>query len=300
LPHTRGSASETEQDGFYAQWRFGLADPLTIVVGARASDFRVRSRNIPPAAPTAWVAGNSADDEITPYGGIVYDLNAWLSLYASYSTIFIPQSTLLKADSSSLDPRTGRQYEVGSKADFFDRRLTASVAVFNLRDVNRSLSDVRNPGFYLNAGEVESKGWEAQISGSPAAGYEVQAGYARGDNRYRVAAPNQQGLQLSLFEPRHSWKLWGVRRFQRPDQAGLTLGLGVNAQSGIRVEPNRAQGGYAVVSALVGYRFDPHVEVDLNLRNVFDKTYYPRLGGTNSYNTYGEPASFSLSLRATL
>src|SRR5262249_12882317 len=152
-------------------------------------------------------------------------------------------------------------------------RLTASVAIFNLRDRNRPLSDAAHPGFYVPAGEVESKGWEVQISGSPAPGYEVQAGYARLDTKFLTASASQQGTQFDLLEPRHSWKVWGVRRFQQQEQTGVTLGLGVNIQSGMRVDPNRGEGGYTVANALVGYRFGPRVAIDLNASNLLDKVY---------------------------
>ena len=40
------------------------------------------------------------------------------------------------------------------------------------------------------------------------------------------------------------------------------------------------------------------VKFQLNVKNLFDRTYYTRLGGTNTYNTYGDPRNFQLTLRA--
>jgi outer membrane receptor for ferric coprogen and ferric-rhodotorulic acid len=188
---------------------------------------------------------------------------------------------------------------MGAKADFFDGRLSASVAVFNLRDQNRPLSDTAHPGFVIPAGEVESQGWEAQVSGSPARGYEVQAGYARLDTEYLKANPNQQGLQFDLLEPRHSWKVWGVHRFEER-LSGLTVGLGFNTQSGIRFDPKRGQGGFTVANAMLGYRLGEHATLDFNVSNLLDKVYYSRFGGTNSYNTFAEPRNYSLTFRARL
>lgn len=299
LPYNEGGLTETGQSGVYAQARFSVADPLTLVVGGRLSDFHSRSRSQPPGPPTAWRPTNRADDEFTPYGGVVYDVNRLVSLYASYSSIFVPQSTQRKVDGESLEPRIGRQYEIGSKADFFGGRLSASVAVFNLRDRNRPLSDTAHPGFVVPAGEVESKGWEAQVSGSPAPGYEVQAGYARLDTEYLKANPNQQGLQFDLLEPRHSWKVWAIHRFQER-LSGLTVGLGFSTQSGIRVDPKRGEGGFTVANAMLGYRIGEHASLDFNVSNLFDKVYYTRFGGTNSYNTFGEPRNYSLTVRVKL
>jgi outer membrane receptor for ferric coprogen and ferric-rhodotorulic acid len=299
LPYNEGGETKTLQRGFYAQARVSVTDPLTIVGGARYSDFDIRSRNIAPSVPSAWKQGNKDENKLTPYGGVVYDLTRQISLYTSYSETFIPQSTLLKADRSALDPREGRQYELGSKGEFLDGRLNASVAIFKLRDRNRPLSDSAHPGFYVSAGEVESKGWEAELSGSPAPGYEVQAGYTRLDTQYLTATPAQQGQIFDALEPRHSWKVWAVRRFREREAAGVTLGLGFNTQSGITSTPLRSEGGFTVASALLRYRVSGHLDVDFNANNLLDKVYYSRLGGSNLYNTYGDPRDYSVTVRAS-
>lgn len=302
LPYNLGAETETKQSGWYGQLRLSVADPLTVIAGARVSDFRVRTRNVPPAAPTPWVtSANKTDDEVTPYAGAVFDLNKQISLYASYSDIFIPQ-TQNKTGGGTLDPRVGKQHEIGSKGEFFDGRLTASLAIFKLRDENRAFADPNNIGFFLNAGEVESKGWEAEIAGSPAPGWDIQAGYTRLDTKY-LKDRNNQGLPLTTWEPKHTLKLWGVRRFGSGPLAGLSVGLGANllseTEAGTGTSAIRRQGGYAVVNALLSYRIDRHFTVALNANNLLDKTYYTRLGGTNTYNTYGEPRNFTLSLRAS-
>lgn len=292
--YDEGGTTETRQSGFYAQSRISLTDPLTMVAGARFGDFNVRSRTLPPATATVWRQGDDVDDELTPHGGIIYDIRPWMSVYGSYDNTFVSQSTSRRVDGSSLEPRTGRQFEIGVKAEVIDGRLNASLAAFDLRDRHRSLRDVANPGFFITAGEVATKGWEIEITGNPGAGFELQAGYARLDTKYLTALPAQQGQRFSVFEPKHSWRLWAVRRFEA---SGLTIGAGCNGQSDIEFDTPRRQGGYAVVNAMAGYQMSPHWSLNLNATNLLDKTYYARLGGTNSYNTYGEPRSYSLTLR---
>lgn len=301
LAHTLGSETETRQSGFYGQLRLRVTEPLTVVAGARVSDFSVRSRNVPPATPTVWTTNaNKTDGEVTPYAAAVFDVSERISLYASYSDIFVPQSQD-RSGGGTLDPRVGRQYEIGSKGEFFDGRLMASIALFDLRDENRAFQDPDNPGFFLNMGEVESRGWEAEVTGSPAPGWDIQAGYTRLDTEY-VRDRNNEGLPFTTWEPRHTFKLWGVRRFANGLLEGLSVGLGVNAVSsstaGTGTSSVRRQGGYAITNALLSYRIDEHFTLALNLNNLFDRTYYTRLGGLNTYNTYGEPFNFALTLRA--
>lgn len=298
LPYDLGSKTQTWQSGFYGQLRLSIADPFTLIVGARASDYRSRSRAT--TAPEPWsTSAAKAKGHVTPYASAVFDVNKQFSLYASYSDIFVPQSSP-KNGGGVLDPRVGAQYEVGAKAEFFDGRLIASLALFNLRDKNRAFADPDNPGFYLNRGEVESEGWEAEIAGSPAPGWDIQTGYTRLDAQYRKDS-NNQGLPFDTWEPKHTFKFWGVRRFERGALSGLSLGLGVNAMSGSKAgngsSAMRSQSAYAVVDAFLAYRITRSLTLAFNANNLFDRTYYTRLGGTNTYNSYGAPRNFTLTLR---
>lgn len=301
LPYNRGTESQTRQSGVYGQVRLSLSDPLTLLLGGRFSKFETRSRNIAPGVPTAWVVGKAAaSDEFTPYAGLVYVLNKNVSLYASRASIFVPQ-TQSKVNGETLDPREGRQYEAGVKTEFYNGALNASLALFNLRDTNRSFADPNNTGFYINAGEVESKGWEFEVVGQPWQGYNLQLGYSRQDTVYLKDAANA-GLPFQTWQPRHTLKAWGTRQFSQGVANGLTLGLGATAASDSKAGNGssslRSQGGYAVVNALVSYRVSPRTTVALNLNNLFDRTYYTRLGGLNTYNSYGDPRNASLTLRS--
>lgn len=296
--YNSGSLSETRQHGVYGQLRLKPADPLTVVLGGRLSTFNDRSRSVAPSTPTDWSQGARASQHFTPSAAVLYDIVPALTLYSSYSSIFIPQ-TQLRSDGGTIDPREGRQYEVGAKATLLDGRLNASASVFDLRDRNRAF--LKDDGFYLNAGEVQSKGWELEVAGRPAAGYEIQAGYARLDSKY-LKDKNNEGLPFNTWDPRNSLKLWGLRRFTEGPAEGLDAGLGVIAvsgsQSGTGSAAVRRQGGYAVLNALLAYRVNKTFSVQLNANNLLDRTYYTRLGGLNTYNSYGEPRSFALTLRA--
>jgi len=298
LPYNLGGASRTTQSGIYSQLSFKAADPLTLIVGGRLSDFNAETRSIAPSTPTAWQQGAKANDEFTPYGGLVYDVNKNISLYASIASIFIPQ-TNLTSSGDMLRPRVGRQWEIGSKGEFLDKKLIASIALFNLRDKNRPMVDSAAPDYYVASGEVESSGWEVEISGSPAPGYQLQAGYTRLDTKY-LKDSDDQGLVFDTWEPRHTLKLWGTKKFQDDLLRGLTLGLGANVMSGTSAGTGtsavRSQGGFTVVNAMASYKITPKTTLALNANNLLDKVYYTRLGGTNTYNTYGDPRNFTLTL----
>jgi len=277
---------------------------VTLVLGGRATNFKAKSRNVSPSTQSAWRDGAQANNQFTPYGGLIVDVTRQISLYGSYADIFVPQ-TQLKADGNALDPRVGKQYEVGSKGEFFDGRLNASLAFFNIRDKNRAYRDPAYPAastpYYLNAGEIESKGWEAEVSGSPMAGLELMAGYTRLETRY-LSDRTLQGKEYSIQSPRDSLKLWANYRFNQDSLRGLNLGLGTIVSSGAgSSRGNRnveTQGGYAVVNALVGYQIDKNYSVSLAANNLFDRNYYATVGTFTAYNFYGEPRNLMLTFRA--
>jgi outer membrane receptor for ferric coprogen and ferric-rhodotorulic acid len=310
-PYTSGSASDSDQSGYYGQLRLRLANPLTVIIGARVTDYRQRSRSVPPSAPTSWeTSTNKTNDEVTPYAGVIFDINRQISLYASYSDIFAPQ-TNEKIDGSVLEPRVGAQYEIGSKAEFFDGRLIASLAFFNLREKNRPFLDPASPPgywYYLPLGETESKGWEIEVSGSPAPGWNLQAGYTQLEATIQKASESYypKGWPIDGLQPKRSFKFWGVRHFQGGPLKGLDVGLGVNYTGKTKYLNNwtpannqlRTADSYVVADAFLSYRFNKNLSLSLNINNLFDKTYYARIGGTGGFNIYGEPRNFLLTLRA--
>ncbi|WAH61788.1 TonB-dependent receptor (plasmid) [Pseudomonas silvicola] len=102
---------------------FHLADPLSLIIGARY---------------TEWSTNGSSGDMMTqhnttPYAGLVYDINDTWSAYASYTSIFQPQ-TYRNSSGHYLSPVTGKSYETGLKSTaWYDGRLTATFAVFRIQ-----------------------------------------------------------------------------------------------------------------------------------------------------------------------
>lgn len=303
IDYTNGSVSETAQHGIYAQARMKVLDPLTVVAGGRVSTFKAKSHNQAPATPTAWKDGAKADNEFTPYAAVLYDLSKQVTVYGSYADIFVPQ-TQQTASGSTLEPRTGRQFELGAKAELLDGKLATSFSVFNIRDKNRAYADPAYPtsNFYLNAGEIESEGWEMEAVGQVTPGLEVIAGYTNLGTHYLKDRANE-GKTYSIASPRHQLKLWGNYRFAADSAlSGFSVGLGLLAQS----ETQSSRGwrdqllnaGRVVVNGRIAYQIDKRYSVSLLVNNLFDTTYYDSVGTPNIYNFYGEPRNVMLTLRA--
>ncbi len=309
-----GYYSRAKQDGVWGVARLNVADPLKVIVGARLSSHESGTR----ANATAAFVNRVQKNVFTPYGGIVVDVAANWSLYASYAEIFRVQNSLFQADGSILPPVTGANYELGAKGEFLDGKLNLSFALFRVLETNRSQIDPENPmpcagsptggACYIAEGKVRGQGFETEISGELFTGLQFTAGYTYTKNTYlrdRTAngAPSaNQGRDFSTITPRHLLRIWAT--YDLPGALeGVQIGAGVNAQS--RTSSNYSgydiveQKGYTLVNTRLGYRVNENISVALNANNLFDKRYYQRLGAWNSGNRYGEPRSIMLTGRFT-
>jgi outer membrane receptor for ferric coprogen and ferric-rhodotorulic acid len=108
------------------------------------------------------------------------------------------------------------------------------------------------------------------------------------------------GQPFSNWIPTHVYKLWGNYRVANGMLSGFNFGLGMNGQSrtmGNGSASVRQQGGYAVYTAQVGYKFSKNLSLTFTAENLFDKWYYKRIQGNNTYNYYGTPRNYMLTLR---
>ena len=299
-PHiyTSGSETDLQQSGVHAQVRLRPFDGFTIVAGGRISDYTNKSRAIAPSAPTSFTTGARERSVFTPSLGAVYYLTDDVTVYGSYSDIFNPQ-TALRRDGTVLDPRVGYQYEAGLKGRFLAGKLNASAAAFRSKDKNRALSDIDNPGFFVQAGVVEIEGFEFEVTGRPLPGLDLVASYTNVKTEYEVGTAAQIGAVFDLNTPRHTYKFYA--RYEPEALGGAFASVSVTGQSKViagGLADVREQKAFAVAGAQIGWRASPHLRAFVSVNNLFDKVYYQRVGSINTYNFYGEPRNVLLTLRA--
>ena len=86
-PRKLYSQDDIRQSSAYTSARFSLADPLSLILGARYTHYNIRYN--PAGSPNT--RPESSKDDVTPYAGLVYDINEDWSTYVSYTSIFQPQ-----------------------------------------------------------------------------------------------------------------------------------------------------------------------------------------------------------------
>ncbi|WP_252091620.1 TonB-dependent siderophore receptor [Pseudomonas sp. MWU13-3659] len=309
---SRGGPVNTsiKQKGVYSTLRLKLADPLTVVVGGRVSWYNADTDSVFINSGTSEHSSTTESGQVTPFAGVLLDLNENLTAYASYSDIFTPQGNYRSEDGSALKPLVGESYELGIKGAWFDGRLNSSFNLFRTIQKDQAQTDFNSScpssdGYcYVNSGKVRAQGFEAEISGEVIERLQLLAGYTYTQTKTLDDLDSSlNGAAFNSYVPRHVLRLWGEYAlggaFER-----FTVGAGVNAQSdNFRVSPASgekiSQSGYAVWNGRIGYRIDDTWSVALNGNNLFDKRYYTTIGTESFGNYYGDPRNFMVSVKAS-
>lgn len=281
--------------------RFNILDDTSLIAGGRLTRFDY-------SGTTYYVTYlGSPDGEVDksdlkrtkfiPYLGVTYDAVPGVTLYASYSNIFKPQS-VVDARGSVLPPVEGENYEVGVKTTLLGDRINATFALFQIEQKNRAIYDTASAAYYAE-GAVRSRGFEVELSGAVTDDLNLFLGYTFNRSKYleTESATYGAGTAFSPHTPLHMLRLHSTYRL--PVQDGRwTIGGGVQMQSGTRSINNIAQGGYAVWDASLKYDVTDRTMLQLVVNNILDKRYFEnnrtRTLGLNNF--YGDPRNASLTL----
>lgn len=294
------------QNGVYLATRLRPTDDLSLILGTRVSTFKYDNDEdyFATSSQQDVRTGYKEHGVVTPYAGIVYDLDDSYSVYASYTSIYQPQINK-DISGSTLPPVEGDSYEVGLKAAYLDNRLNATLALFRIEEDNVAENIGTNPvtgeGIYRAIEGATTKGVELELSGELQEGWNVSAGYTYARSR---DADEQRifGFPLATNQPEHLVRLFTTYRL--PGELNrVTIGGGVKWQSvfygniyNATIEDNTLikQNSYTLVDLMTRYQHNEHLSFMLNANNVLNKKYLTGLGNFDT-TYYGEPRNLMLT-----
>jgi len=271
--------STRRQTSAYAAGRFNLADKLTLIAGAKVLRYDENYVTDAPTIPYYSAAPASESRVVTPYGGLVYEIDPVHNLYASYSTIYQPQAAQDRYG-QLLAPRQGKTYEAGIKSGWL-QGLNTTLALYQIRQKNLSEAD---PGYtvpgttmaaYRTIDGAKTEGMDMEATGALTPHWNVSASWSYSSTK------SNEGKTIQTTFPRHLVKLWTT--YQLPGELNrLTVGGGVNWQN--KVYSNISawqidrelywqQKSYAVASLMGRYEISDKLSATLNVSNLFDKKY---------------------------
>ncbi len=312
-----GSEDELKQRAAYVAARLQLADPLLAVAGARYSTWETKTWRY-----TYDTAGNRTgttrtgykpENTLTPYLGLIYDINKYFSAYASYTDIFQPQNYRDK-NNSYLEPVVGDMWEAGFKAEFFDGLLNTSAAVFkgvkdNVAELDDSVPVNSLPdgsSAYRSTGKGNKvKGWEVEAQGSLGEHWNLSAGFAHTTTYSQAGVRQNTTTPVDTFRLNTSWRPGGAEgRFWLGGGATWQSEIWRNSSkpaadyltSGRTVSARITQDSFYLLNLSAGYRFNQNFSAQLNVNNLLDKEYFSNVGFYNGVY-WGEPRNVLLTLR---
>lgn len=292
--------------GFYAQDQISLGDRWQLLVGGR---YDVAKTGFGYAETSLAEAGDALlleqDKAFSPRIGVLYRLSPEASVYASAVKSFGTNNGR-PASGVPFDPQEARQVEIGAKFQRADGRLTASASLFRLTKTNVLTADpsTPDPSDQAAIGEVRSQGLEIDVLGQVARQASLIASYALTNTRVTRDNDGNEGHRLPNV-PRHAGSLWAKFDSAPGERSGWEVGAGLYARS--QREGDLANSwqlpGYARVDAMARYRTvlgGGKVSIQINVENLFDRTYFDRGGSGGTGAKYGSPRAASATLSLEL
>ncbi len=311
--------NRTDQYGFYVQDQIKLPYQFHVMGGIRYQN--IHQDNLTRFGDILG-GGSSAtalsDDAVTPRVGILWRAQNWLSLYANYVESFGPNKAGAILESGALAPPTSaEQYEGGIKTEFFDGRLRATVAYYDLTKTNVATPSPNGvlaaQGISVLTGAIRSRGPEVDIQGEILPGWNMIATYANTDARIidsgsgEATFDSYQAVGTRFWNvPSNTGSLWNTFEFQDGGLRGFKFGGGVTIRDGQNAccdAPAAKIPGYATVDLLAAYSLDvgkSKVTAQLNVNNLLDKQYFTGLNSIRGVNSaivdFGTPRTFMGSI----
>ena len=286
------------QLGAYSTMRLSLADSLSAIIGARVDSYRYDMHTV--SGEWSEKSLYRVSDRVTPYFGLVYELDSMHSLYGSWAGVFQPQN-YQAASGAMLDPVVGRNLEAGIKGSYMGGRLQASAAVFQINQSNLPLqlpgNECRTQAVvcYAQTGGVRSRGLELEMVGAITPSWKIMTGYTFNRAKHvKDSDVAKAGTPYDQQTPRHIFKL--TTSYQLPGaMSKWGIGGSLRTRSETSSWHNVRQGGYTIVDLMLSYQVSPQLDIRLNINNVADRYYYEATGSTQDNNHFGAPRNFLLT-----
>lgn len=243
---------------------------------------------------------DSRDEKWTPKAGFGLQVTPNVSLFANVAQSFMPQSSIASYI-GELPPEESTSYEVGAKFDLLNG-ITANIALFDIHKRNVLYTEsIGDETVAKTAGKVRSRGVEVDLAGSITDNLSVIASYGYTDAKV-LEDPDYAGKPLPNV-PKHTGSLFLTYDIHNVYNSNtLTVGGGghaVSKRSGTNGADYYLQ-GYAVADVFAAYKMKLQYPVTLqvNVKNLFDKTYYTSSIGTNNLgNQIGDPREVQFTVK---
>ncbi len=267
--------------GGYVQDLISITKKLKVLTGVRWSyqqTEQTKTTYLLKNDSTAYSGKTLIDKAFSPRLGLVYQPTEKMSVFASYANSFTP-NTGTDIYFNALKPSIIDQFEIGIKNDFFDKKLSANLTLYQINNSNFAVIALEDANGNANtntaikqlSGQTISRGVEVDIQGRPIAGLFVVAGYSYNNMFYNKTNKGSGSFiegQRLVNTPQHTANASAFYTVEKGTLKNLKLGVLFN-YTGERVVVwndtyqangsilNRSFGvdGFSTIDASIGYSF---------------------------------------------
>ncbi|MDT0644179.1 TonB-dependent receptor [Zunongwangia sp. F363] len=230
---------------------------------------------------------NNSQTALSPKFGVVYQpVLDKVSIFANYMDGFSNVAPQEEGDPAegltttvTFDPEHASQLEVGTKLSLLQNRLLATFSYYDIQVSNIVMEETGRPFYYVQDGELYSRGFEASITANPVDGLNIIAGYSHNESELTQSDQTDfLGRRPESAGPKDMANLWASYKFQMGSLQGFGIGFGGN-YAGDNMIFNRQLGGvftlpsYTVFNASVFYNVEKFA-INLKLNNIGNEEYY--------------------------
>ncbi|HVU99139.1 MAG TPA: TonB-dependent receptor [Puia sp.] len=248
----------------YASDVLNLTDNLMVLAALRLDHF-VNNGSYDVTGGTT--TGGYNQTALSPKFGIVFQpVHDQVSLFANYQNGFTNE-TGADYKGRAFRPEQAWQTEAGVKVDLFDRCLTGTVSVYDIRVSNivrayiPSAPDSGLPAFpQIQDGAQRSTGVEAEVIANPFTGLNIVAGFSYNDSKYQRTDKDVEGRRPSTAASPYTANWWLSYKIPAGSLKGLGIGFGGNYASDNKIVNSVSQGAfilpaYTILSASLFYDY---------------------------------------------
>ncbi|MER8826666.1 TonB-dependent siderophore receptor [Mesorhizobium sp. M0938] len=287
-----------KQLGFYAQDQLRFGDGWLVTLNGRYDWGWLSADNGPTYYSATSSSQSSNVGDFSGRAGLAYEFDNGITPYASIATFFNP---IIGTDANGdlFKPEEGVQYEVGVKYEptFVDGLFTLSV--FDLTRQNVAVASPDNPFAQVQRGEVRSRGVELEGKVNITEDLRVTGAFTAYD--LEITKDTNPALigKTPFIVPELMVSASVDYTFRGDWYDGVSIGAGVrHLGSSWADNENTAKVPAVTLADLkLGYEKE-NWGVDLNITNLFDKTYVASCQTTLTCS-YGEGRSFKLKAHTT-
>ena len=281
---------DTDVVGIYLQDQITLLPNLKLLVGGRYDFSSQETEGFELEFEEQFDFSDEFDDDaFSPRVGIVYQPIEPISLYGNFSRSFLPNNERT-SEGELIEPQRGTQFEVGVKTEFAG--MTANLAAYQITRTNELRVDPADPDFSIAIGEVRSRGLEFDIGGEILPGWDIVASVFINDTTVTEGDEDNPEGDTFINAPGEGASIWTTYEMQTGYWQGLGFGFGLFYVGDREGElPNDfVLPSFVRADASIFYRRE-NWDVQLNLKNLFDKEYFE--GTTAELTSFGAPFTVS-------